>query len=108
MHVLDQWGAGLSARRPQSALLKRGDSVSVIDVFGYGYDPARKDTNAGCFVNIRASDSTGGDIPMLNCSHRFFEDNCPDVVVHLAVLEQVSAPSARTRFHADINITGTP
>ena len=76
MHVLITGGAGFIGSQTAEALLKRGDSVSVIDVFGYGYDPARKEANAELLRQYPRFRLYRGDIRDAELLTQIFEDNC--------------------------------
>ena len=107
MHVLITGGAGFIGSQTAEALLKRGDSVSVIDVFGYGYDPARKEANAQLLSEYPRFRLYRGDIRDAELLTQIFEDNCPEVVVHLAARAGVRPSLLEPDSYADINITGT-
>ena len=52
MHVIITGGAGFIGSQTAEALLKRGDTVSVIDAFDFGYDPKHKEHNISLLSNL--------------------------------------------------------
>ena len=84
MHVLITGGAGFIGSQTAEALLKRGDSVSVIDAFNFGYDPKRKEHNIELLSEYDQFRLYRGDIRDRSLLQTMFSDQKPDVVVHLA------------------------
>ena len=52
MHVIITGGAGFIGSQTAESLLKRGDTVSVIDAFDFGYDPIHKEHNISLLSKI--------------------------------------------------------
>lgn len=107
MHVVITGGAGFIGSQTAEALLKRGDSVSVIDVFGYGYDPIHKEHNVSLLSKYEGFKLYRGDIRNRDLLRQMFTDDTPDVVVHLAARAGVRPSLLEPASYSDINITGT-
>lgn len=107
MHVVITGGAGFIGSQTAEALLNRGDSVSVIDVFDYGYDPKRKEHNIALLSQYEKFKLYRGDIRNRALLDQMFQDDKPDVVVHLAARAGVRPSLLEPDSYADINITGT-
>lgn len=107
MHVVITGGAGFIGSQTAEALLKRGDSVSVIDVFDYGYDPIRKEHNSNLLSQYDKFKLYRGDIRDRALLDTMFAEDKPDVVVHLAARAGVRPSLLEPDSYSDINITGT-
>ena len=107
MHVLITGGAGFIGSQTAEALLKRGDSVSVIDAFNFGYDPQRKEHNIHLLSEYEQFRLYRGDIRDRSLLQKMFSDKRPDVVVHLAARAGVRPSLMEPDSYSDINITGT-
>ena len=107
MHIVITGGAGFIGSQTAEALLKRGDTVSVIDVFGYGYDPIHKEHNVGLLSKYAGFKLYRGDIRDRALLRQMFSDDTPDVVVHLAARAGVRPSLLEPASYSDINITGT-
>ena len=84
MHVIITGGAGFIGSQTAEALLERGDTVSVIDAFDFGYDPIHKEHNVSLLSKYEGFRLYRGDIRDRALLRQMFTDQCPDVVVHLA------------------------
>ena len=104
MHIVITGGAGFIGSQTAEALLKRGDTVSVIDVFGYGYDPIHKEHNISLLSKYDGFKLYRGDIRQR--VSKMFTDDRPDVVVHLAARAGVRPSLLEPDSYSDINITG--
>ena len=107
MHIVITGGAGFIGPQTAEALLKRGDTVSVIDVFGYGYDPIHKEHNIDLLSKYDGFKLYRGDIRDTELLRQMFKDDRPDVVVHLAARAGVRPSLLEPDSYSDINITGT-
>lgn len=107
MHVIITGGAGFIGSQTAEALLKRGDTVSVIDAFDYGYDPKHKEHNVQLLSKFEGFKLYRGDIRDRALLTQMFSDNPPDVVVHLAARAGVRPSLLEPDSYTDINITGT-
>ena len=100
-------GAGFIGSHTAQTLLNRGDRVTILDAFDFGYDSARKEHNAyllGSQANCRIH---RGDIRDRDLVHKLFSENKPDVVVHLAARAGVRPSLEDPLSYSDININGT-
>lgn len=107
MHIFITGGAGFIGSQTAEALLQRGDSVSVIDLFDFGYDPRRKEDNIRILSQYPKFRLYRGDIRDRNLLRRIFQEQKPDVVVHLAARAGVRPSLEEPASYMDINITGT-
>jgi UDP-glucuronate 4-epimerase len=107
MHIFITGGAGFIGSQTAEALLQRGDSVSVIDLFDFGYDPRRKEDNIRILSQYPQFRLYRGDIRDRNLLRRIFQEQKPDVVVHLAARAGVRPSLEEPASYMDINITGT-
>ena len=107
MHIFITGGAGFIGSQTAEALLQRGDSVSVIDLFDFGYDPRRKEDNIRILSQYPQFKLYRGDIRDRNLLRRIFQEQTPDVVVHLAARAGVRPSLEEPASYMDINITGT-
>lgn len=106
MHIFVTGGAGFIGSHTTEALLARGDRVTVLDVFGYGYDPAIKRANAARITGLGAK-LVEGDIRDRALIQRLWDADRPDVVVHLAARAGVRVSLEDPLSYTDININGT-
>ena len=107
MHVIITGGAGFIGSQTAEALLKRGDTVSVIDAFDFGYDPKHKEHNVSLLSKFDGFRLYRGDIRDRTLLQKMFSDKTPDVVVHLAARAGVRPSLLEPDSYTDINITGT-
>ena len=107
MHVIITGGAGFIGSQTAEALLKRGDTVSIIDAFDFGYDPVHKEHNASLLSKFEGFRLYRGDIRDRALLQEMFADKTPDVVVHLAARAGVRPSLLEPDSYTDINITGT-
>lgn len=107
MHVIITGGAGFIGSQTAEALLKRGDTVSVIDAFDFGYDPVHKEHNVSLLSKFEGFRLYRGDIRDRALLQQMFTDKSPDVVVHLAARAGVRPSLLEPDSYTDINITGT-
>jgi len=107
MHVFVTGGAGFIGSHTAEALLARGDRVTALDVFGYGYDPQLKEENAALLEQHPNFRLIRGDIRDAELLGALFDEDQPDVVVHLAARAGVRPSLLEPDSYADINITGT-
>ena len=107
MHVFVTGAAGFIASHTCERLLQRGDRVTGIDAFDYGYDPALKEANARLLSRYDHFRLHRGDIRDRALLERIFDDDQPDVVVHLAARAGVRPSLLDPTSYIDINLTGT-
>jgi UDP-glucuronate 4-epimerase len=107
MHIFVTGAAGFIASHTCERLLQRGDRVTGIDAFDYGYDPALKEANARLLERYEHFRLYRGDIRDRALLERIFDDDRPDVVVHLAARAGVRPSLMDPTSYIDINLTGT-
>ena len=106
-HIFITGGAGFIGSHTAERLLARGDRVTVLDVFGYGYDPALKEQNAALLSTKSGFRLVRGDIRDADLLDKLFSEDKPDVVVHLAARAGVRPSLLEPDSYSDVNITGT-
>jgi UDP-glucuronate 4-epimerase len=107
MHVFITGGAGFIGSHTTEHLLNRGDTVSILDAFNFGYDPKLKERNATLLQQYDGCKLYRGDIRDKNLLDTIFSDKVPDVVVHLAARAGVRPSLIDPASYSDININGT-
>jgi UDP-glucuronate 4-epimerase len=100
--VLVTGGAGFIGSHVVTALLKRGDEVSIVDNFDPFY-PERLKRRA-LPKDARLFE---GDIRDQEAMHDAFASAKPDVVIHLAALAGVRPSLERPAAYMDVNVRGT-
>ena len=106
-HIFITGGAGFIGSHTAERLLKRGDRVTAIDAFDYGYDPALKEQNATMLNNYEGFRLIRGDIRDAALLDELFAADKPDAVIHLAARAGVRPSLLEPDSYSDINITGT-
>jgi len=106
-HIFITGGAGFIGSHTAERLLKRGDRVTAIDAFNYGYDPALKEQNATMLNNYEGFRLIRGDIRDAALLDELFAADKPDAVIHLAARAGVRPSLLEPDSYSDINITGT-
>ena len=107
MRVLITGGAGFIGHHLAAALIKKGDTVSILDNFNDYYDPEIKRNN------VRDLEAMGGiktytvDILDKDGLRRVFEAEKPEAVVHLAAWAGVRPSLEKPALYTDVNVTGT-
>jgi UDP-glucuronate 4-epimerase len=96
MNILVTGGAGFIGSHVTEALLKRGETVTVLDDFNDFYDPALKRRNAAAFPKVIEADIRG-KLPSENF----------DAIIHLAARAGVRPSLAQPKLYSDVNIAGT-
>ena len=107
MHVFVTGAAGFIASHTVERLLQRGDQVTGIDAFDFGYDPALKEANAKRLAAYENFTLYRGDIRDKSLLEKIFDADRPDVVVHLAARAGVRPSLVDPTSYIDINMTGT-
>ncbi len=107
LHVLVTGGAGFIGSHLSAALLRRGDQVTALDAFAFGYDSRLKEANAARLLEHDRFSLVRGDIRDRALLAKVFGDDPPDAVVHLAARAGVRASLAEPGEYADVNINGT-
>jgi UDP-glucuronate 4-epimerase len=106
-HIFITGGAGFIGSHTAQALLARGDKVTIVDAFDFGYDPQIKEHNARILRTHEHCVLHRGDIRNADLLNQIFRRNPPDVVVHLAARAGVRPSLEDPASYSDINITGT-
>jgi len=107
MRILITGGAGFIGYHLATALIKKGDAVSLLDNFNNYYDPEIKRRN------VRDLEAMGGvtthavDILDKDGLRRVFETERPEAVVHLAAWAGVRPSLEKPALYTDVNVTGT-
>jgi UDP-glucuronate 4-epimerase len=107
MRVLITGGAGFIGYHLAAALIRRGDTVGLLDNFNEYYDPEIKRRN------VRDLEALGGvttytlDILDKKGLRRVFEKDTPEAVVHLAAWAGVRPSLEKPALYTDVNVTGT-
>ena len=107
MHVFVTGAAGFIASHTVERLLQRGDRVTGIDAFDFGYDPALKEANAKRLAAYDNFKLYRGDIRDKALLEEIFDADRPDVVVHLAARAGVRPSLIDPTSYIDIYMTGT-
>lgn len=105
--VLVTGGAGFIGSHLVDALLRRGDSVIVVDNFNDFYSPASKRKNleqAAKHKNFRLYEADVRDEEALR---KIFTGNKVDVVAHLAARAGVRPSLDNPRLYFDVNVMGS-
>ena len=105
-HVLITGGAGFIGSHVTEALLKRGDSVLVLDNFNDFYDPDIKRRNAEA-IQAAGAQLVEGDIRDAELIQRLFEEHEFDGVIHLAAMAGVRPSLVDPLHYEDVNVRGT-
>ncbi len=106
-HVLITGGAGFIGSHLGAALLARGDRVTALDAFAFGYDPALKEANAAALARHPGFRLVRGDVRDRALLDRLVAEDRPDVVVHLAARAGVRTSLAEPESYAAVNVQGT-
>ena len=107
MRVLITGGAGFIGYHLATALIRKGDDVSLLDNFNGYYDPEIKRRN------VRDLEAMGGvtthavDILDKAGLRQVFEANPPEAIVHLAAWAGVRPSLEKPALYTDVNVTGT-
>jgi len=107
MHIFLTGGAGFIGSHTAERLLKRGDRVTTVDAFDFGYDPALKEANARLLSSYDGFRLVRGDIRDRALLERIFSEDPPDVVIHLAARAGVRPSLEDPASYIDINLNGT-
>lgn len=107
MHVLITGGAGFIGSLLAEALLRRGDSVTVLDNFDPYYDPAIKRHNLGLCQEYEHFSLVEGDVRDSALVRDILDVGEPQAVVHLAALAGVRESLAQPLAFNDVNAGGT-
>lgn len=102
--VLITGGAGFIGSHVATALLARGDAVTVLDNFNDFYDPALKRENAR---SLRGATLVTGDIRDAGLMARLFSEGSFDALVHLAAMAGVRPSLLDPLHYQDVNVRGT-
>ena len=100
-------GAGFIGSHTPEYLAQRGDRVTILDAFKFGYNSTLKEENAALLNQYENIELIRGDIRNSALIDQIFTRNRPDVVVHLAARAGVRPSILEPESYSDINITGT-
>ena len=107
MRVLITGGAGFIGHHLAAALIKKGDTVSLLDNFNDYYDPEIKRRNARDLEAMGGVKTHVVDILDKAGLRRVFESEHPNAVVHLAAWAGVRPSLEKPALYTDVNVTGT-
>ncbi|MCC7479800.1 GDP-mannose 4,6-dehydratase [bacterium] len=107
MRVLVTGGAGFIGSTLCDALLRLGDSVTVLDNFDPYYDPAIKWRNLAAAENDKRFALVEGDVRDSGAVDNLFARGSFDAIVHLAALAGVRDSIAQPRLFDEVNVGGT-
>ena len=107
MNLIVTGGAGFIGSHLVSALLERGEKVSVIDDFNSFYDPALKRENIEPFLSNPNFTLYELDIRDLGSLRLAIDDAEPDVVCHLAARAGVRPSIEEPILYEEVNCLGT-
>lgn len=102
--ILITGGAGFIGSHVATALLARGDAVTVLDNFNDFYDPALKRENAR---SLPGATVVVGDIRDQKLVARLFAEGRFDAVIHLAAMAGVRPSLLDPLHYQDVNVRGT-
>lgn len=100
--VLVTGGAGFIGSHLVTALIERGDEVTVVDNFDPFYPERLK--RRGLDLRARLVEA---DIRDQDAMHRAFAEGKPEICVHLAALAGVRPSLERPAAYMDVNVRGT-
>jgi UDP-glucuronate 4-epimerase len=107
MAYLVTGGAGFVGSHVAENLLKRGETVVVIDNFNDYYDPAIKRRNAERLRQYEKLSLIEGDIRDADLVNQLFTEHEISYVAHLAAMPGVRASVNEVRLYVDVNLYGT-
>jgi UDP-glucuronate 4-epimerase len=107
MAYLITGGAGFVGSHVAEQLLKRGETVVVIDNFNDYYDPAIKRRNVERLNQHEKFTLIEDDIRNVERVNRLFAEHGITHVAHLAAMAGVRASVDQTRLYIDVNLIGT-
>ncbi|MEE8574898.1 MAG: NAD-dependent epimerase/dehydratase family protein, partial [Thermodesulfobacteriota bacterium] len=107
MKIIVTGGAGFIGSHLVDALIKRGDSVAVIDDFNDFYDPALKRENIAPHRKNPEFKLFELDIRDASAIKECFAEYRPDVVCHLAARAGVRPSLADPVLYEEVNSLGT-
>lgn len=107
LRILLTGGAGFIGSHLAEALLRRGDSVCIVDCLDEFYSPARKRSNLDLIAQAGPFEFHQVDICDLEAMRRLFSRNRPDVIVHLAARAGVRPSIEEPLLYERVNVSGT-
>ena len=107
MRVLITGGAGFIGYHLAAALIKKGDTVSLLDNFNDYYDPEIKRRNVRDLKAIGGVITHAVDILNKDGLRQVFKTDRPETVVHLAAWAGVRPSLEKPALYTDVNVTGT-
>ncbi|MEM9953112.1 MAG: GDP-mannose 4,6-dehydratase [Chloroflexota bacterium] len=106
MTYLVTGGAGFIGSHVAEALLKRGDTVVILDNFNDYYDPAIKRNNIKRIQHPKLT-VLEGDIRDETLVNALYTDHAITHVAHLAARANVRASMEQSPLYLDVNVIGT-
>jgi UDP-glucuronate 4-epimerase len=107
MKVLITGGAGFIAFHLATALIKQGCEVSLLDNFNDFYNPELKRKNIQDLKALGCGSVHTADILDRDKLKQIFENEHPEVIVHLAAWAGVRPSLEKPEIYAAVNVTGT-
>lgn len=107
MATLITGGAGFIGSHLAEELLKRGDTVVIIDNFNDYYDPIIKRGNITRLGESPRLTVIEGDIRNVELINQIFIEYDISRVAHLAAMAGVRASVKQTQLYMDVNLTGS-
>lgn len=107
MKILLTGGAGFIGSHLAEQLLKRGETVIILDNLNSFYDPAIKMKN---IEKIRKQNDLiffQEDILNIEAVRKIFDTHRPDTVIHLAAYAGVRPSLENPTLYCEVNVTGT-
>jgi len=107
MRVLITGGAGFIGYHLATALIRKGDAVSLLDNFNDYYDPEIKRSNVRDLEALGCVTTHAVDILDKDGLRKVFKTDSPEAVVHLAAWAGVRPSLEKPALYTDVNVTGT-
>ena len=107
MAILVTGGAGFIGSHLAEALLKRGDSVVVIDNFNDYYDPAIKRQNVARLAQYPGFTLVEADIRSREAVDALFAAHPIERVAHLAAMAGVRESVRQPHLYTEVNLNGS-
>ncbi len=105
--VLVTGGAGFIGSHLTEALLRQGHSVSLLDNLDDFYPPALKRANLEEIFRLEKIRAHEVDIRNLRELETVFEEERPDVIIHLAARAGVRPSIEHPKLYEEVNVGGT-
>lgn len=107
-NILITGGAGFIGSHVARELLRRGDTVTLLDDFNNRYDPALKEARVQhMFTDVPMPKLVRGDIRDQELLGKLFLREAFDSIIHLAAWASVQPSIENPHIYADVNVNGT-